>query len=664
MKRLLIFFLLSSSAFAAPRDYKLYPPIIPHFHAIKVTPLIFPQVNTFCAANLACTVTGAWTFQANNTFTGSNTFNGAGISGNCTIINKIRCVSEGNPQGWAGSDFGAWVNAAIQSLPVAPTGGEIEVGCPSTGNFVYTTTILIDREVHLHATGVGTQGNGGCLFIYNGSGMGIQVYGVGAFGGATGSLLENFSIANTGTGTVGIDIDQGVYGVTLRGVTDQPGTAWSTAFIRVGNTLTGGQVTMTTLDHVWVHGEPHGLVSLRNYGLNILGGSVFDQSGMQFGDATHLTAAAAIFGGVYTGAANTTVMTVLNSQSLNIYGADMEIDGTGYAVDCPSTATACGSITYHGGRVATASFSNQNTYIFDNNHGGTSWDIRNVITLGLGAGTFIFRNQAAVPQIVLLVGLITDTTGPTDTNAYTNVISYGHNFGGTLLPTSHWKGSQQCDGVVASGGCLWTLNDTAGVRTTILRSPDTVNNGQVGTTSGSQFELIAGGNIHQRINSTDLTTQFFGAPVPNVAGTIDLGTTLLPFGNLWLGTAATNNFKFAPAATAAARTINIPDPTLTTTLGLSYNATIGYYVSKKGTAGCTTAASIGGICATPITVTWGVTLPNTNYSVVCTPVGAPTSTPSNPYAITKSATTVTVNYFAIQAVAASWPAIDCMAILD
>jgi hypothetical protein len=59
-----------------------------------------------------------------------------------------------------------------------------------------------------------------------------------------------------------------------------------------------------------------------------------------------------------------------------------------------------------------------------------------------------------------------------------------------------------------------------------------------------------------KINNTSVT--------PGVAGASDAGSNALPFGNLYLGTAATNNFKFLPAATAAARTVNIPDPGVTT----------------------------------------------------------------------------------------------------
>jgi hypothetical protein len=70
----------------------------------------------------------------------------------------------------------------------------------------------------------------------------------------------------------------------------------------------------------------------------------------------------------------------------------------------------------------------------------------------------------------------------------------------------------------------------------------------------------------------------FTATLPGATGTLaynppaatgtDLGSTALPWANLWLGGAATNNFKFQPAATAAARVITIADPLSPSTVGL------------------------------------------------------------------------------------------------
>ncbi len=49
------------------------------------------------------------------------------------------------------------------------------------------------------------------------------------------------------------------------------------------------------------------------------------------------------------------------------------------------------------------------------------------------------------------------------------------------------------------------------------------------------------------------------APTPAVAGTPAIGSAALPFGSLYLGTAATNNQRILPTTTAAARSFNIGD---------------------------------------------------------------------------------------------------------
>jgi hypothetical protein len=60
--------------------------------------------------------------------------------------------------------------------------------------------------------------------------------------------------------------------------------------------------------------------------------------------------------------------------------------------------------------------------------------------------------------------------------------------------------------------------------------------------------------------------------LPVSAGGADLGSTALPFGNLWLGTAATNNFKFAPAVTSAQRIVTLNDPGAAVNLPFTNNS--------------------------------------------------------------------------------------------
>lgn len=97
---------------------------------------------------------------------------------------------------------------------------------------------------------------------------------------------------------------------------------------------------------------------------------------------------------------------------------------------------------------------------------------------------------------------------------------------------------------------------------------------------------------------------------------------------------------------------------------VNLNAVDGSYQSKRNVAGCTTAASIGGVCASPITVTWPTSFPNTNYSAGCSPIAAVTNLPSTPYIVSKANGSMVINYFAISAAAASWGTLDCWAIHD
>ncbi len=57
-------------------------------------------------------------------------------------------------------------------------------------------------------------------------------------------------------------------------------------------------------------------------------------------------------------------------------------------------------------------------------------------------------------------------------------------------------------------------------------------------------------------------TALTSAPLPAVAAGVDIGSTLLPFGNFWVGQAATNNVKLT-ANTTGARVATFPDATIT-----------------------------------------------------------------------------------------------------
>jgi hypothetical protein len=107
-----------------------------------------------------------------------------------------------------------------------------------------------------------------------------------------------------------------------------------------------------------------------------------------------------------------------------------------------------------------------------------------------------------------------------------------------------------------------------------------------------------------------LTWDCNGTQHPAVAGAVGLGTAALPEKNLIMGTAATNNFTFTPAATSAARTVNINDPGVATVnMGLVIaSGTAVMPVTAFGAAGCNTAVTVAATGAlTTDTIEWAFT---------------------------------------------------------
>jgi len=72
----------------------------------------------------------------------------------------------------------------------------------------------------------------------------------------------------------------------------------------------------------------------------------------------------------------------------------------------------------------------------------------------------------------------------------------------------------------------------------------------------------------------------FSSTIGNIGGAGN------PWGNIFLGTAATNNFKFQPAATAAARTVSIPDPGTNVNLGFNLRATSAAFATATTAGTC------------------------------------------------------------------------------
>jgi len=151
MKRLLIFLLIALPLSAREHDFTLYSPHIPEPKEITVVaPGIFPQVNTFCAANLACSVTGAWSFSNLTSLTVSGT---AMLTG---PFNPKQIGAELYASAFAGTTCADKITAAAAALPA--NGGVIDVNqaCGTGTATSPWTALTIPANVHVRFVEQGT----------------------------------------------------------------------------------------------------------------------------------------------------------------------------------------------------------------------------------------------------------------------------------------------------------------------------------------------------------------------------------------------------------------------------------------------------------------------------------------------------------------------------
>lgn len=150
------------------------------------------------------------------------------------------------------------------------------------------------------------------------------------------------------------------------------------------------------------------------------------------------------------------------------------------------------------------------------------------------------------------------------------------------------------------------------------------------TQGGAGILTVNSAVIVSRVNH-----QFSLGLLPSAAGGSDVGSTSLPWANLWLGTAGTNNFKFQPAATAAARVVSMPDPGTNVNMAFNLTATSAAFATATTAATCVQSTTA---------VTGATTAMVAEVSPVSTPgVGAVWS------AFVSSAGNVTINECAVAA---------------
>jgi hypothetical protein len=325
--------------------------------------------------------------NASQTINGPLNLNGFGLSAG--FVNSACNAAAQN-----GVDIGDKINHCISSLPAAPIGGEVLVPTSSSGCYSFFTQITVDRPIFLHGQSTGFSGQGTCLKWTGGATQAIVINGVS--GASTHSILEKLVLQNSGSGTVGIDIYNGQYNVTLRDVTVEQGSAaFSVAGIRLGNNLSGSPTIDTLFENVRIATQVVGLqILLANTPMcspcHIYNAST---ANVQLGDSNHGVFMATFHGGnIEQDLTNAPNIIVNNAEGVDFYGVYTETTNGGNWMQVPSTAVLAKAIRFHGGRFQC---NGSTTNIFNLNFSGTELTVEGSFVQNCPAGSVLVQNTAS-----------------------------------------------------------------------------------------------------------------------------------------------------------------------------------------------------------------------------------------------------------------------------
>lgn len=436
-----------------------------------------------------------------------------------SVYNPAACGGSSAPSWCAGTDMGAWINAAIAALPAAPVGGEISIPTQASGCWTVSTQILIDRPVHLRGQNFGFAGAGTCLKWTGGATPMISVQGA-SNNAASHSLIENLSLTNTGTGTVGVDVTNGQYQVTLRNVTlDASGTtAFSTAGVRLG-AIGATPVIDTTLENVRITGQAVGLDPVLANTVECDNCHIYNNStaNVSLGDATHEINVAKFQGGnIEQDTGNAPSFIVTNAQSVLLSNVYTELGAANQTViSVPSTCVNARNIKWSGGYVGMNSATGA-TVLNTASCSSTTAELSGLYLASAGAGSGVVANPAyTAPSGLSLINITSDGTVSSVSTTSAAYIAYSNVFGTTQNLFNDT--SQFCWENYAGNGqsCLWqdsgyNLNYTWNILAGGAIGPNRAVPGALWTTgSAAPTGTCTNGSIYTNTSGTTGGTNTF-----------------------------------------------------------------------------------------------------------------------------------------------------------
>lgn len=337
------------------------------------------------------------------------------------VVNPAACSAASPPAWCSGSDMGGWINAAVQSLPAS--GGAIIVPQAAAGCYHFAAQIVIDRPVHLSGGESGFNGAGTCLQWTGSAQPAILINGVGTNGASSHSVLENFSLTNTGSGTVGIDIINGQYNVVLRHIVME--TPFSVAGVRLG--ASGGIVIDTLLDDVRIAYQVVGLAAITANTVECDNCHIYNSSvaNVQLGNGGMVNVAKFQGGNIEQDDSGAPSFIINNAQSVLLTDLYTELFGANATIiSIPNTGGLARNISWEGGYVGMNGFT---ATVLNTANSDTTASLSNLyIAGGTGSGG-LFANSAFTSLVARNIYSSTLTSISTTSSA--GIESYNAIFG-------------------------------------------------------------------------------------------------------------------------------------------------------------------------------------------------------------------------------------------
>lgn len=551
--------------------------------------------NTFCPQNANCTYTGNSTHSGTETFTGPANFKN---------LQNVRYVSPANVEGWAGSNAAAWANAAATDLAGAgavifrsgtysiPTGNPILFPADGVSYiceayrmcFLNGSSFIAGDFFFLMAVNHASVSVSGFVMQCAGSPPSIDIRGITTNNGITSSrgLFENNEIYNCfdGIDLIANSVDNTIRNNYIHNVNQQGITIQGNTNEILNNRI--DSVGTTNLHHGMYIQEGVGNLVEGNHVTNVFGFCIHNFSVVTSGviTSTRIIGNYCKSGGLGSGTRGGIAFAETPPSTGNRQGVltDNTIESTnGNPIYISATTDAVVNHntvrTYQGDCITVQSSAGFTTtkILVDHNvcQGGTvsGNGIRANVNGGTLQNVIIDHNLV---ESVFGVGIwlqgctdcIVSENRVKDYNvqgAFSNVgiriesTSLRNRINGNIVTTTNVTGAPPALYIVDAAS-----TDNQVFENYIVTSL----NGAAYADTGTRNRFF--GN-HTQVTSgiVEVVTPFSfpaGTVLPSAVNTTDIGSTALPFVNLWLGTAANNNFKLQPAATAAARVISMPDP--------------------------------------------------------------------------------------------------------